>query len=702
MQLLPFALGLFAVPIALAQQVWEIHPGAYSDSKCVDVQGGIVANGTPVQIYDCNSSPAQQWVIQSGNTAVQLAGTDFCLDAGSSPADGVQMKIWQCYADLPAQEWYYTSDNRIALFNQGLCLDLTNGNLTDGNILQTWDCTANDINQIWFTTAGITPPPPPPEPPTPAQIHPNGNTAKCLDVAGGVFADGTAVQIYDCNGTPAQNWDFVRGSTAVQLSGTNFCIDAGSSPANGVGMKIWDCYSGLAAQSWYYTDSDQLALEGQGLCLDLTNGDVTDGNQVQTWECTFADTNQIWTSPAKRFSASKTCYVRDTVERLQLTEFESTIATEKELGMFSGAVYVLVLILCLDRDSISPGSANDTDDDCGPLLPVDEHLGRQRMWASGAQREYKLLFALGLFVAPIALAQQVWEIHPGAYSDSKCIDVQGDVVADGTPVQIYDCNGTPAQQWVIQSGNTAVQLAGTNFCLDAGSSPGNGVGMKIWQCYPDLPAQEWYYTDDNRIALFNQGLCLDLTNGDLTDGTVLQTWQCTANDINQIWTTSPGVTPPPPPEPPTVLQIHPGLNTDKCVDVRAADFADGTAVQIYDCNGTPAQNWNFVRGTTSIQVNGTNFCLDAGSSPANGTGMKIWECYSGLAAQTWQYMPDYNEFVLQGQGLSLFAYFASVFALKHSNLKGLCLDLTNGNLTDGNQLQIWECTYEDPNQVWTT
>lgn len=91
----------------------------------------------------------------------------------------------------------------------------------------------------------------------------------------------------------------------------------------------------------------------------------------------------------------------------------------------------------------------------------------------------------------------------------------------------YDCNGTPAQTWTIAPGETKVQLTGTNFCLDAGSSayivsgflypdiqlitytfnaaPGNGVGLKIWQCYAGLAAQQWYLTDDNRIALENQG-----------------------------------------------------------------------------------------------------------------------------------------------------------------------------------------------------
>ena len=41
------------------------------------------------------------------------------LTTAPDPANGVQLKIWQCYDNLPAQQWYYTTDNRIALANQG-------------------------------------------------------------------------------------------------------------------------------------------------------------------------------------------------------------------------------------------------------------------------------------------------------------------------------------------------------------------------------------------------------------------------------------------------------------------------------------------------------------------------------------------------------------------------------------------------------
>lgn len=88
--------------------------------------------------FDCNGSAAQLWQLNLGQTAVRLANTNFCLDAGQgmsippsrthkrlvnlcnkAPTNGTQMKIWECFADLPAQEWFLTSDARIALLNQG-------------------------------------------------------------------------------------------------------------------------------------------------------------------------------------------------------------------------------------------------------------------------------------------------------------------------------------------------------------------------------------------------------------------------------------------------------------------------------------------------------------------------------------------------------------------------------------------------------
>ncbi|KAH6890203.1 carbohydrate-binding module family 13 protein, partial [Coprinopsis sp. MPI-PUGE-AT-0042] len=150
------------------------------------------------------------------------------------------------------------------------------------------------------------PGPDPIPPPFPGvEIHPNGQPGKCVEVRGGVFANGTPVQIYDCNGTAAQKWVFVRNQVQAQirLANTNFCLDAGDNPfqPNGNKLKIWECYPTLTQQRWYIGDDSTIKLSdvryGQfGVCLDLTDGRLDNTNVLQTWECSINNNNQLWQS----------------------------------------------------------------------------------------------------------------------------------------------------------------------------------------------------------------------------------------------------------------------------------------------------------------------------------------------------------------------------------------------------------------------
>jgi hypothetical protein len=131
------------------------------------------------------------------------------------------------------------------------CLDLTGGDLTNSNQLQIWTCSKGNKNQVWHNVpvnGGSTPPPPPPPPSGSGRpLHHNGDTSKCVDVKGAVFANGTPVEMsvfslslgpllrltfyvysFDCNGSNAQKWVYNDGNTKVQLAGTNFCLDATS------------------------------------------------------------------------------------------------------------------------------------------------------------------------------------------------------------------------------------------------------------------------------------------------------------------------------------------------------------------------------------------------------------------------------------------------------------------------------------------
>jgi hypothetical protein len=70
------------------------------------------------------------------------------------------------------------------------------------------------------------------------------------------------------------------------------------------------------------------------------------------------------------------------------------------------------------------------------------------------------------------------------------------------------------------------------------------------------------------------------------------------------------------------------------MDVAAAGTANGTKVQLYDCNGTGAQQWSQGANGSLISSN-SGKCLDAtGPSSADGTPLQIWSC-SGGANQSW-------------------------------------------------------------------
>lgn len=72
----------------------------------------------------------------------------------------------------------------------------------------------------------------------------------------------------------------------------------------------------------------------------------------------------------------------------------------------------------------------------------------------------------------------------------------------------------------------------------------------------------------------------------------------------------------------------------KCVDVNAASNDNGTAVQLYDCNGSNAQKWT-ANGSQNLVNAGSGKCLEAtGNASANGTRLQIWTCGSG-ANQKW-------------------------------------------------------------------
>jgi hypothetical protein len=116
--------------------------------------------------------------------------------------------------------------------------------------------------------------------------------------------------------------------------------------------------------------------------------------------------------------------------------------------------------------------------------------------------------------------------------EGLCVDVRGASTAEFTPVQVYTCNGTNAQQWtVVQAGST---LQALGMCMDVdGAGTANGTTVDLYTCN-DTGAQVWEPQSNGELYNPNSGKCLDDT-GYGGSGTQLQIWAC-ADTSNQQWT----------------------------------------------------------------------------------------------------------------------------------------------------------------------
>jgi beta-glucanase (GH16 family) len=120
-----------------------------------------------------------------------------------------------------------------------------------------------------------------------------GYGGKCVDVAGANTANGTRVQLYDCNGTAAQRWTMGTDGTVRALGK---CLDvSGGGTANGTRVQLWDC-NGTGAQRWQYTAGRDLVNPQANKCLDATGFSSANGTPLQIWSCTGGP-NQKWTVP---------------------------------------------------------------------------------------------------------------------------------------------------------------------------------------------------------------------------------------------------------------------------------------------------------------------------------------------------------------------------------------------------------------------
>jgi endo-1,4-beta-xylanase len=158
-------------------------------------------------------------------------------------ADGTRVQVWDCNG-TPAQLWFYDAQRRLHPYAAPTkCLDLNAGGTTNGNYLQIWEC-GTQGNQIFNTNV--------------PNLNPQGllgtavqNNAirsalngLCTDVFSYNYNNGAPVVMFTCNGQNNQRWQLDARGALRSTHNTNKCLDAS---ANNAGEEV---QHGAASAVW--------------------------------------------------------------------------------------------------------------------------------------------------------------------------------------------------------------------------------------------------------------------------------------------------------------------------------------------------------------------------------------------------------------------------------------------------------------------
>ena len=174
---------------------------------CLDLQAGVVANGTPIQVWTCGAlgGANQRWSLYAtewGWSLIEFGMTGYC----ASIVGGL-MTLEQCNTSDFTQ-WFFPSGGQLIVGSDGGCVDVqgpndaqfTGGQGGPGNGARVQDFTCNTaLNQRWHLNG---------------PIASNENTSLCL-TRNGSDSNGTGLFLEPCNPgtspTDPQEWDYYIG-----------------------------------------------------------------------------------------------------------------------------------------------------------------------------------------------------------------------------------------------------------------------------------------------------------------------------------------------------------------------------------------------------------------------------------------------------------------------------------------------------------
>jgi hypothetical protein len=130
------------------------------------------------------------------------------------------------------------------------------------------------------------------------ELRPLNGSNKCMDVNGSGTSNGTKIQVWDCNGSNAQQFVFTAEGQLRPKHANTFCSDiSGGSAGNDKKVHLWDCDGGSSEKWVITTDGSFKSYNNQSYCLDAANGSSSNGAQYLTKNCSSSNNQRFELRP---------------------------------------------------------------------------------------------------------------------------------------------------------------------------------------------------------------------------------------------------------------------------------------------------------------------------------------------------------------------------------------------------------------------
>ena len=466
----------------------------------LDVSGGSVSNGANVQIWTANGSAAQRLIAIDANPHVgagaqsvadgmyqinSVSDSSTCLDVtGGSVSNGARIQTYatngtmaQCFKlSFDSATGFYSI--RSAKSTKGL--DLDSGDIFPGAKVQQWDSPGLGSNQQW-------------------RIEPDGDSFVIRSVASNLVLerkpDGSVTTAYE-SGSAAQHWSFEVFTVS---------LDEG-------------CYS--------------ICSDSTGKYLDVTGGSYADEAPLQVYTGNGTLAQKFWARKDDRGYYSFQC--ANSARYLSARESDGAILqiSDKEADEAKWSIEI-----CfgkgIELKNKKTGKVLSISGSGGSVVCVDENGATSQGWSitsvpliSDGFYEFAPMHATGqrldvtggsrsnganvqIYVSNGTLSQRVWvrSVGGGWYSLTACcsaypLDVLNCSDADGTNVQQWQWNGSNAQKWRFEMGESGIEIVsacGNKVLEVSDGATANGANVQLWS-YTGSAAQSWRALSAERPA----------------------------------------------------------------------------------------------------------------------------------------------------------------------------------------------------------